>query len=179
MTRTLLSDWRYGATRFPNYPSGATGRMTFQRSFTAIRTFITTGCNWCGGWASWGLFPFLSLRLPASDTRRLSWRLPSLARLGFRSKCRSAASWLLLCAGLLWGINLLYAEHLLAQGWATRSMAFMRAAAQRYPHLRYIAQGPARLGDIREIERYVRKDPRAYDLVRVLQIYKSQRRTQP
>lgn len=60
------------------------------------------------------------------------------------------------------------AELIYAHGMKHQIYSELDAARNLYPYLRYIAQGPARTGSLKDIMRAVREDPRAFDLAEAL-----------
>ena len=60
------------------------------------------------------------------------------------------------------------AELFYAHGWHTHTFHDLEIARELYPHLKYLAQGPARAGSLPDLIRAVREDPRACDLAAAL-----------
>ena len=65
------------------------------------------------------------------------------------------------------GAELLYAKGMYSITLNER-FDYLNAARDLYPHIKYIAQGPARAGSMQDLIRVVREDPRAFDLAAAL-----------
>ena len=81
---------------------------------------------------------------------------------------RQAPGLLLLLLGIVWAIWRMSAEVLLAEGFKTRNLGLTAQAIKVYPFLRYVDEGLARQGVVPEMERILRKDPKAYDIAAAL-----------